>query len=75
MHGNVWEWCQDIWHDNYQGAPIDNTAWETGGDDNRRLLRGGSWFDNTAHCRSAVRFGNAAGYSLNYGGFRVAAFV
>ncbi|MGL5058671.1 MAG: SUMF1/EgtB/PvdO family nonheme iron enzyme [Microcoleus sp.] len=75
MHGNVWEWCQDIWHDNYQGAPMDGTAWETGGDDNRRLLRGGSWFDNTAHCRSAVRFGNAAGYSLNYGGFRVAAFV
>jgi formylglycine-generating enzyme required for sulfatase activity len=55
MHGNVWEWCQDYWHDNYQGAPSDGSAWLTGGNDARRLLRGGSWYDYPENCRSADR--------------------
>ncbi|WP_445252075.1 MULTISPECIES: SUMF1/EgtB/PvdO family nonheme iron enzyme [unclassified Microcoleus] len=42
MHGNVWEWCSDKWHDNYNGAPTDGSSWETG-TDNNRVLRGGSW--------------------------------
>ena len=43
MSGNVWEWCQDVWHDSYQGAPADGSAWLQEGDQARRVLRGGSW--------------------------------
>jgi formylglycine-generating enzyme required for sulfatase activity len=48
MHGNLWEWCADSWHDNYSGAPIDGSAW-TGSAS--RVLRGGSWFVNPSACR------------------------
>ena len=57
MHGNVWEWCQDIWHDNYNGAPTDGSAWETSGSDHR-VRRGGSWHDLAVRCRSAFRYCN-----------------
>ncbi|BAZ18824.1 hypothetical protein NIES4071_107090 (plasmid) [Calothrix sp. NIES-4071] len=60
MHGNVWEWCLDDWHTNYQGAPTDGSPWF---DDNnnisekqgRVVLRGGSWYNYPLHCRSASR--------------------
>ncbi|NEQ39234.1 MAG: SUMF1/EgtB/PvdO family nonheme iron enzyme [Okeania sp. SIO3I5] len=55
MHGNVLEWCQDVWHSNYNGAPTDGSAWETGGDSNRRLLRGGCWNNYSRYCRCAGR--------------------
>jgi formylglycine-generating enzyme required for sulfatase activity len=55
MHGNVWEWCLDHWHDNYQGAPSDGSAWIEGGDSRYRLLRGGSWDYIPRFCRSAHR--------------------
>ncbi|WP_286822374.1 formylglycine-generating enzyme family protein [Desulfobacter sp. UBA2225] len=54
MHGNVWEWCQDRWHDNYNGAPDDGSAWEDG-DTNSRVCRGGSWINNGRPLRSAYR--------------------
>ncbi len=53
MHGNVWEWCQDTWHDSYKGAPSDGSAWI---DNNEyQVLRGGSWINNPNYCRSASR--------------------
>jgi formylglycine-generating enzyme required for sulfatase activity/tRNA A-37 threonylcarbamoyl transferase component Bud32 len=72
MHGNVWEWCQDHWHDNYNGAPTDGSAW-TNDNDNRspRLLRGGSWYLNPEYCRSASRYGYTAGHRYYNIGFRV----
>lgn len=55
-HGNVCEWCQDVWHDNYEGAPVDGSAWLAGAEDqDRRVLRGGSRFAYPNDCRSAHR--------------------
>jgi formylglycine-generating enzyme required for sulfatase activity len=71
MHGNVWEWCLDHWHKNYGGAPTDGSAWTTGGENQSRLLRGGSWRSNPQHCRSADRAGNVPDYGSNSLGFRV----
>ncbi|MBD2175755.1 SUMF1/EgtB/PvdO family nonheme iron enzyme [Pseudanabaena sp. FACHB-1998] len=71
MHGNVWEWCEDVWHENYNGAPTDGSAWLTGGEQNRRALRGGSWFCDAINCRSAFRIRNPADYSDDFIGFRV----
>ncbi|MGH9803026.1 MAG: formylglycine-generating enzyme family protein, partial [Blastocatellia bacterium] len=55
MHGNVWEWCEDLWHDDYKQAPADGSAWLSGGDSSRRVLRGGSWNLVGSLCRSAYR--------------------
>jgi formylglycine-generating enzyme required for sulfatase activity len=72
MHGNVWEWCQDNWHSNYEGAPIDGSAWlGIEKNTNTRLLRGGSWVSNPVVCRSASRSYNFLGYSSYNIGFRV----
>lgn len=71
MHGNVWEWVQDVVHDNYEGAPLDGSAWETGGDGARRVLRGGSWLYNPRYLRSALRNGFSAVLSNDIVGFRV----
>jgi eukaryotic-like serine/threonine-protein kinase len=54
VHGNVWEWCQDAWHDDYEGAPTDGSAWE-GDPMSDRLGRGGSWSSHARDCRSASR--------------------
>lgn len=72
MHGNVWEWVQDVVHDNYDGAPLDGSAWEEGGDNARRILRGGSWLYNPRYLRSALRNGFSAVLSNDIVGFRVA---
>jgi formylglycine-generating enzyme required for sulfatase activity/uncharacterized caspase-like protein len=56
MHGNVWEWCLDDWHKNYENAPTDGSAWKVKDNDNQlRLLRGGSWDTYPVYCRSACR--------------------
>jgi formylglycine-generating enzyme required for sulfatase activity len=54
MHGNVWEWCADHWHKNYEGAPTDGSAW-LDESTSRRLIRGGSWYYYPQYCRSAYR--------------------
>ena len=74
MHGNVWEWVEDCWHYDYDGAPVDGSAWleAEGGDCSRRVLRGGSWKDFPRDLRSANRGrGNSVDRYWNYG-FRVA---
>ena len=71
MHGNVWEWCEDIWHGNYNGAPTDGSAWETEENSKKRILRGGSWFNDSGNCRSARRYYNDADDLINDRGFRI----
>jgi formylglycine-generating enzyme required for sulfatase activity len=75
MVGNVYEWCLDTWHENYEGAPTDGSAWLKGGDTTKRVLRGGAWDVNAYNCRSAYRLADfpdkrGIGPSL---GFRVVA--
>jgi formylglycine-generating enzyme required for sulfatase activity/uncharacterized caspase-like protein len=70
MHGNVWEWCGDRWHENYNGAPSDGSVWETG-DSKYRVLRGGSWNLDPRFCRSALRFRDTPDYRYDFIGFRV----
>ena len=70
MLGNVWELVEDCWHDNYKGAPADGSAWVTGYCGSR-MLRGGSWSNDSEDLRSAARgAGGASRY--NNVGFRVA---
>jgi formylglycine-generating enzyme required for sulfatase activity len=71
MHGNVWEWCQDHWHGNYDKAPRDGTAWETGEMAAYRVLRGGSWGNYAFNCRSAYRLMYAPGHRDSDVGFRL----
>jgi formylglycine-generating enzyme required for sulfatase activity len=71
MHGNVWEWCLDTWHDNYAGAPIDGSAWQSQNENDNRVLRGGSWDFNPRYCRSAYRDNYGPVIQSNYFGFRV----
>jgi formylglycine-generating enzyme required for sulfatase activity len=71
MHGNVWEWCADHWHDNYDGAPTDGTAWLSSDESESRLLRGGSWDGYPVSCRSADRYWDAPDLTLSIVGFRV----
>ncbi|XHR83357.1 MAG: SUMF1/EgtB/PvdO family nonheme iron enzyme [Gloeotrichia echinulata GP01] len=69
MHGNVWEWCDDNWHENYINAPSDGSSWL--GEIDRQLLRGGSWYYVPAGCRSASRGFNFPAYRNITFGFRV----
>jgi formylglycine-generating enzyme required for sulfatase activity len=71
MHGNVLEWCEDHWHDNYEGSPIDGSAWKTSDDNAFRLLRGGSCLYIPFNCRSAFRSRVARDLRDSDVGFRV----
>jgi formylglycine-generating enzyme required for sulfatase activity len=74
MHGNVWEWCQDHYHDSYTGAPADGSEWidSDAKEDAFRMLRGGGWILNPHYCRSACRhYYNYPDDHYNFIGFRV----
>jgi len=72
MHGNVQEWVEDCYHASYEGAPQDGSAWTSNCIDNRRVLRGGSWYGSpTRALRSASRLPLSGGYQGNHNGFRV----
>jgi formylglycine-generating enzyme required for sulfatase activity len=84
MHGNVWEWVEDRWHDSYYhmpfpGAPTDGSAWMSGGDADKRVQRGGSMYEDAKHLRSASRNwqnirdpGSYYDFQIRDDGFRVA---
>ena len=72
MHGNVWEWVQDCWHDNYTGAPGDGSAWTVGSDCGLRVVRSGSWGIIPRYLRSAARGGDAHSTRYDAQGFRLA---
>ncbi|MGC9524508.1 MAG: formylglycine-generating enzyme family protein [Limnospira sp.] len=71
MHGNVWEWCEDDYHENYEGLPRDGEAWVKLNSDDYHVLRGGSWSDFAKFCRSAVRYWFPPRNGKDYIGFRV----
>jgi sulfatase modifying factor 1 len=70
MLGNVWEWTEDSYHDSYQDAPIDGSAWS--GDGVKRVLRGGSWNNEPLNVRTAIRNGNKPAQRFSIFGFRLA---
>ena len=72
MSGNVWEWVEDQWHDDYQDAPTDGSAWVDADQGAYRVCRGGSWLRNARYCRVSFRDFNSPGFRGNSLGFRLA---
>ncbi|MBV9046219.1 MAG: formylglycine-generating enzyme family protein [Alphaproteobacteria bacterium] len=74
--GNAWQWTADCWHPDYRGAPADGSAWTSGGDCTRHVLRGGSWDNTPVFVRAATRTGGPAVHGeydySGLAGFRVA---
>jgi formylglycine-generating enzyme required for sulfatase activity len=75
MHGNVWEWVEDDYHDNYEGAPNDGRAWIDESRGANRVIRGGGWDWYAGSCRSAGRQGYEPGRRNYDHGFRLARSV
>ena len=71
MHGNVWEWVEDCWDDNYVGAPNDGQAWMSG-DCGQRTLRSGSWYNGPRALHSATRTKRVLASRHSHLGFRLA---
>ena len=76
MHGNVWEWCEDDWHDSYEGASADGSPWiynksTSQNEAPNKLLRGGSWLGIPRNCRSAFRYSFPRVNRYHFVGFRV----
>jgi formylglycine-generating enzyme required for sulfatase activity len=71
MHGNVWEWVEDDWHENYRGAPKDGNAWIDDPRGSDRVVRGGSWYNSARYCRSAIRYWIGPGRRIINLGFRL----
>lgn len=71
MHGNVFEWCEDTWHENYEGAPTDGSAWV---DENldHKVYRGGAWNASSYYNRSAFRYHRPKTVATYNMGFRIA---
>jgi formylglycine-generating enzyme required for sulfatase activity len=72
VHGNVLEWVEDCLHETYQGAPADSSAWTSGGDCGRRVMRGGAWSFDPRGVRSAARYSTVLDRRLLVNGLRVA---
>jgi formylglycine-generating enzyme required for sulfatase activity len=72
MSGNVWQWVDDQYHANYNGAPRDGTAWVSGGEQKYKVLRGGSWYSDPTRLHSAFRNRNPADFTDYIIGFRLA---
>jgi formylglycine-generating enzyme required for sulfatase activity len=71
MHGNVYEWVADTWHESYENAPSDGSAWIIEGERSSRVLRGGSWGAGPDDLRSSNRFRDKSDTRVGNYGFRV----
>jgi formylglycine-generating enzyme required for sulfatase activity len=72
MHGNVWEWVEDCWHDTYQDAPTDALAWVTGcTDETRHVVRSGGWDDIAEDLRAAARYPGPTDIRRSINGIRL----
>ncbi len=71
VHGNVWEWVEDCWHDSYSGSPTNGASWISGGKCRQRVVRGGSWSARPKHLRVANRGWSNTDYQSSGLGFRV----
>ena len=75
MNGNVWEWVEDDWHDNYKNAPPDGRALVNDPRSADRVVRGGSWSGDARRCRSTFRSYGSFDFTGNIIGFRLAGSV
>lgn len=71
MHGNVWEWCEDVWHENYHDAPTDGSTWDIGKTSKYHLVRGGAWSYGDDRLRCTDRFRLDAMSKFYNWGFRI----
>ena len=72
VHGNAYDWCEDVWHETYQGAPVDGEPWLQGGEAGLRVVRGGSWYNSPDNLRSANRYRRLTDPRASWLGLRVA---